>query len=124
MHPRKVLHDLVVRANAKGYIVVIPAATGMIDQELLEWGFTLQNLSLKDGRHIPVYMRGQTGVSVVNARYEKFGVRVEITDAGVDTGFDIRVQTRGKDRQTSSRLYVSRDEVSFYPLAMQAPESL
>jgi hypothetical protein len=92
MHPRKVLHDLVVRANVRGYVAVIPAPSELIDQELLEWGFTLRTLDCKDGRKVPVYLRGPTGLPVVDATFEKFGVRVAVTDEGVDVGFVVRVE--------------------------------
>jgi len=92
MHPRKVLHDLVVRANVRGYVAVIPAPSELIDQELLEWGFTLRTLDCKDGRKVPVYLRGPTGIPVVDATYEKFGVKVAVTDEGVDVGFVVRVE--------------------------------
>ena len=92
MHPRKVLHDLVVRANVRGYVAVIPAPSELIDQELLKWGFTLRTLDCKDGRKVPVYLRGPTGIPVVDATYEKFGVKVAVTDEGVDVGFVVRVE--------------------------------
>ena len=92
MHPRKVLHDLVVRANVRGYVAVIPAPSELIDPELLEWGFTLRTLDCKDGRKVPVYLRGPTGIPVVDATYEKFGVKVAVTDEGVDVGFVVRVE--------------------------------
>jgi len=110
MPPRKVLHDLVVRANVRGYVAVIPAPSELIDQELLEWGFTLRTLDCKDGRKVPVYLRGPTGIPVVDATFEKFGVRVAVTDEGVDIGFVIRVETYGG---VAATLTATRDGIAF-----------
>jgi hypothetical protein len=110
MHPRKVLHDLVVRANVRGYVAVIPAPSELIDQELLEWGFTLRTLDCKDGRKVPVYLRGPTGLPVVDATFEQFGVKVAVTDEGVATGFVVRVETYGG---VAATLTASRGGIAF-----------
>lgn len=110
LHPRKVLHDLAARANARGLVAVIPQEGETVDQELLEWGFTLRTLDCKDGRKVPVYLRGPTGIPVVDATFEKFGVRVAVTDEGVDIGFVIRVETYGG---VAATLTATRDGIAF-----------
>lgn len=111
MHPKKVLHDLVVRANVRGYVAVIPAPSELIDQELLEWGFTLRTFDCKDGRKVPVYLRGPIGIPVVDATFQQFGVKVTVTDEGVATGFVVRVETHGGGAAT---LTATRGGIAFH----------
>jgi len=95
LHPRKVLHDLVARTNARGLIAVIPQDGETVDRELLEWGFVLQSFACKDGRRVPAYLRGPRGLPLVHAEYEKFGVRLVVTDEGNDLGITVRAETPG-----------------------------
>lgn len=96
LQPRKVLHDLVARVNARGLVAVIPQeAWAAVDREFLEWGFVLQSFACKDGRRVPAYLRGPRGLPLVHAAFEKFGVRVVISDEKTDLGFTIQVTTPG-----------------------------
>ena len=95
LQPRKVLHDLVARTNARGLIAVIPQDGETVDRELLEWGFVLQSFACKDGRRVPAYLRGPRGLPLVHAEYEKFGVRLVVTDEGNDLGITVRAETPG-----------------------------
>jgi hypothetical protein len=95
LHPRKVLHDLAARTNARGLVAVIPQEGEAVDQELLEWGFVLRAFDCKDGRRILAYLRGPRGLPLVHACYEKFGVRVMITDETDDLGFTVRAEVHG-----------------------------
>ena len=61
LHPRKVLHDLVARTNARGLIAVIPQDGETVDRELLEWGFVLQSFACKDGRRVRPISGGPRG---------------------------------------------------------------
>lgn len=109
MHPKKVLHDLVVRANVRGLVAVIPQEGEAVDQELLEWGFVLRAFDCKDGRKVPVYLRGPIGIPVVDATFQQFGVKVAVTDEGVATGFVVRVETHGGGAAT---LTATRDGIT------------
>lgn len=92
--PRKILHDLVARANAGGYTVIIPHKAGdPVDPEFLEWGFVLQ--SFTGVARQAFYVRGPRGMPQVDAVAEKFGVRVEVGDEGTDLGFVVRVTVQG-----------------------------
>ena len=95
LHPRKVLHDLAARTNARGLVAVIPQEGETVDQELLEWGFVLRAFDCKDGRRTPAYLRGPRGLPPVYACYEKFGVRVTVTDEADDLGFTVRAEAHG-----------------------------
>ena len=95
LHPRKVLHDLVARTNARGLIAVIPQDGETVDRELLEWGFVLRAFDCKDGRRVLAYLRGPRGLPLVHACYEKFGVRVTVTDETDDLGFTVQAEVHG-----------------------------
>jgi len=96
LQPRKALHDLAARTNARGLVAVIPQVAGEpVDPEFLEWGFVLQAFACKDGRPVPAYLRGPRGLPLVHAAFEKFGARVTVSDECTDLGFVIRIEIPG-----------------------------